>query len=60
MRKLSFWARYHKKAARLIIFSSFLLLTIIGYYTGTWMNDLGISLSETILFLAVFLYIAGV
>lgn len=60
MRKLSFWARYHKKAARLIIVSSFLLLTLIGYYTGTWMNDLGISLSETILLLAVLMYIAGV
>ena len=60
MRKLSLWARHHKKAARLIIVSSFLLLTIIGYYAGTWMNELGISLSETILFLAVLLYIAGV
>ncbi len=60
MRKLSFWARYHKKAARLIIVSSFLLLTIIGFYTGTWMNDLGISLSETFLFIAVLMYIAGV
>lgn len=60
MRKLSLWARHHKKAARLIIISSFILLTVIGYYTGTWMSDLAISLPGTILFIALFSYIAGV
>ena len=60
MRKLSIWARHHKQAARLIIISSFFLLTIIGYYIGTWMSELAISLPESILFLAVFSYIIGV
>ena len=60
MRKLSFWAKQHKQAARLIIIFSFILLTIIGYYTGTWMSDLAISLPETILIMAIFSYITGV
>lgn len=60
MRKLSLWAKHHKQAARLIIISSFVLLTIIGYYTGSWMNDLAISLPGTILFIALISYIAGV
>jgi hypothetical protein len=60
MRKLSLWGKHHKQAARLTIILSFILLTIIGYYTGTWMNDLAISLPEAIFFMAVFSYIAGV
>lgn len=60
MKKLSLWAKHHKQAARLTIIVSFILLTIIGYYTGTWLSDWDISLPEAILFLAVFSYIMGV
>jgi uncharacterized membrane protein YiaA len=60
MRKLSYWGKHHKQAARLIIIFSLLLLTIIGYYTGTWMSELALSVPESILFLAVFFYIIGV
>lgn len=60
MKKLSLWAKHHKQAARLTIIVSFILLTIIGFYTGTWLSDLDISLPEAILFFAVFSYIVGV
>jgi len=60
MRKLSFWARHHKQAARLIIILSFILLTLITYYSGTWLNDLGVMLPETTLLIAVLFYFAGV
>lgn len=60
MRKLSLWAKHHKQAAGLIIISSFILLTFIGYYTGSWMNELAISLPEAVLVMTIFSYIAGV
>ena len=60
MRKLSLWAKHHKQTARLIIILSFILLTLITYYSGTWLNDLGVMLPEATLLIAVLFYFAGV
>lgn len=60
MKKLSIWAKHHKIASRVIIILSFILLTIIAYFTGTWFSDLGVIIPPVILFIALLLYLISI
>jgi hypothetical protein len=44
MKKISLWATRHKWQARILIVVSFLLLNILGFYTGMRLSDTGVSL----------------
>ncbi len=63
MKKISFWAKKHKPAARLIIILSFILLIVAGFMVGNFLNELKILIPTfcfvcimTIYFLALLLY----
>lgn len=55
MKKISFWARNHKKLSRLIIVCSFIILTVLGIITGSLLLDIGVSVSST----AMLIFIGG-
>ena len=59
MKKLSVWARNHKNAARLLIIFSFVILTILGLFTGILLADLDLVLSTTTYFLISILFCTG-
>lgn len=59
MKRLSFWAKNHKKASRLIIIFSFILLTFLGVIAGSLLRELKIILPTSILILFVLIYIIG-
>lgn len=60
MKQLSFWARCHPKAARLLIIGSFILLTILGYASGVWLSELGIQLPALMLLIMLSVYFTGI
>ena len=61
MKNLSYWAREHKQAARLIIVISFILLTFLGFITGGLLTDLNFKityeayLTSAIIYCSIFL-----
>ena len=59
MKTLSYWARSHKAAARILIVLSYLLLNVLGWLTGGLFHDSGILLTETALFVTITIYLAG-
>ena len=42
MKRISFWAKYHKTQAQLAIVISFIFLNILGFATGYFLNQVGI------------------
>ena len=60
MKKISFWAKNHKRPARIIIVASFILLNGLGILTGILLNDLNIYISGITMLLFVSAFIAGV
>jgi hypothetical protein len=59
MKNLSLWAKGHKRPARILIFISFILLTLLGITTGRLLSDTGISISSTALLIFVSIYFTG-
>jgi hypothetical protein len=59
MKKLSVWAKNHKKTSRLIIVFSFMLLTLLGVTAGTLLLELKVILPTSILSLFVLIYVTG-
>ena len=59
MKQLSVWAKNHKRAARLIIILSFVILTFLGILTGLLLTDLNIILSPTTYFVFSILFCTG-
>ncbi len=60
MRKLSLWAKGHKKMARITIVVSFIALTALGIATGSLLSELGITLTAVTLLAFVAAYFTGV
>ena len=60
MKKISHWAKNHKKLSRLIIVVSFIILTALGIITGILLSDIGVAISAAALFLFVAIYFAAV
>ena len=59
MKRISFWARNHKWPARIIIVVSFILLNVLGIFTGIFLDKLGISISSTTLLVFVSVFLVG-
>jgi hypothetical protein len=59
MKKISYWARVHKRPARIAIVVSFILLNILGIMTGVWLADLGVFLSYSAVIAFVLIYSVG-
>lgn len=59
MKKLSLWAKGHKRLARILIIVSFILLTALGILTGRLLSDTGISISSATLIIFVCIYFTG-
>lgn len=60
MKKISFWAKCHKQAARMIIIISFMILSAAGVITGTLLNELGISIPASGLLLILSIYFVSI
>lgn len=56
MKKISFWAKTHKKISRLIIVLSFIFLTALGIITGSLLTDIGVYISSTAMLLFMSVY----
>lgn len=59
MKKISLWAKHHKKPARLLIVSSFILLTLLGILTGSLLNEIGVSFLPLFLVVVIGIYLAA-
>jgi amino acid transporter len=59
MKKISTWARVHKRPARIAIVVSFILLNILGIMTGVWLAGLGVMLSYSAAIMFVLIYSVG-
>lgn len=59
MKKISRWAKNHKKLSRIIIVASFTVLTALGIATGLLLTDAGVSISSYALFIISAVYVAG-
>ncbi len=59
MKKISAWAKDHKRSARIIIVVSVIALNILGIVTGVYLNELGISLPLSFLLFCGGLYAIG-
>ncbi len=56
MKKISYWARDHKRSARIIIVLSMFLLAVIGINTGILLSDLNSRIPIIILILSALVY----
>jgi hypothetical protein len=59
MRKISFWAKQHRYAARILIVSSFFLLTLLGIAAGKMLLQNGIEVSLFVTAAFPLIYFAG-
>ncbi len=59
MKKLSLWGKNHKNPARIIIVTSFFLLTVLGIATGSLLTNAGISISTAAMFIFICIYFVG-
>jgi len=59
MKKISFWAKHHKRAARIIIIVSFLLLNVLGIVSGSLLASLDIVIPVAVLVSLACIYCAG-
>lgn len=59
MKKISHWAKDHKRSARMLIIVSFVLLNVLGIATGNLLSSLDISIPELVLYLFVAAAAAG-
>lgn len=53
MRQISLWAKRHKGISRMIIVGIYLLLNVLGIYTGNLLKDIGIFMSESYFNIAI-------
>lgn len=60
MRKLSAWGRAHKRAARIIIILSFIVLNITGLLTGSLLSGSGVHFPAWLQTLPVILFLLAV
>ncbi len=59
MKKISQWAKTHKQPARIIIVTSFILLTVLGILTGSLLTDVGISVPSAAMVVFISIYFLG-
>jgi|CXWL01.1.fsa_nt_gi hypothetical protein len=59
MKKLSRWAKNHKRSSRIVIVVSFIALTALGIATGMLLTDVGVSISSAAMFVFICIYFAG-
>jgi len=57
MKKISWWAKMHKSYARIIIVVSFIFLNALAFFTGYFLNQLGIFFSQASLFGFFFIFL---
>ena len=57
MKKISYWAKKHKSQARIVIVASFIFLNTLAFFTGHFLNQLGIVFSPGILFGCFFIFL---
>ncbi|MGN6531322.1 MAG: hypothetical protein ACTHK0_06185 [Ginsengibacter sp.] len=57
MKKISWWAKRHKLHARVIIVVSFIFLNMLAFFTGQFLSQLGIFISEAFLFGCFFIFL---
>ena len=58
MRSISLWAKSHIWQARMLIVTSYLLLNIIGIYTGRLLKDINVMLPEGCFSIATIIFIS--
>ncbi|MEO7923237.1 MAG: hypothetical protein ABIR30_06120 [Chitinophagaceae bacterium] len=59
MKKISRWAKDHKRSARIIIIASILLMNVLAFVTGSLFSSLGISIPLFSLLFFAALYAVG-
>ena len=59
MKLLSFWAKGHKAAARILIIVGFLFLNIAGVFTGDLLNSMNVLLRPLFCVIAMMIFIFG-
>jgi len=59
MKKISFWAKDHKWASRILIIVSIALLNVIGIITGILLNNLNVVIPVFIFYLILIIYLAS-
>ena len=59
MKKISLWAKNHKRLSRLIIVVSFILLTALGIATGILLTDIGVSIPSAVMLAFICTYFTG-
>jgi len=59
IKKLSFWAKSHKRTTRLLIIAAFLLLNITGMIIGLLLTDLNILFHPVTFYIFVILFFAA-
>lgn len=57
MKQLSFWAKKHKWASRLIIVFSFISMNVLGIVTGFLLNSLNVTFYSLDLFVTIILFL---
>lgn len=60
MKKISFWAKGHKQAARMIIIVAFIILNVAGIITGTLLKELGLIIPAAGLMLILCIYFLSI
>jgi hypothetical protein len=60
MRKISFWAKNHKWAARVIIVASYILLNILGITTGILLHEMKITFLTPVLSSLIGIFLTSV
>ena len=60
MKQLSFWAKTHKQAARLLLTLCYVLLNLLGWQVGKLFEQSEVSLSAPVLTVLVVLYFSGI
>ena len=60
MKQISYWAKEHPWAARIIIIACYIGINITGLITGYLLNELSLSLSSLFLFIVILIFLAGV
>jgi hypothetical protein len=60
MKNISYWAKRHKWASRVLLIVSFLLLTVLGLVTGNLLSEIGIIIPIYFFLLVIGIYILAV
>ena len=57
MKKISYWAKKHKSQARIIIVASFIFLNTLAFFTGHFLNQLGVLFPSGFLLSCFFIFL---